>query len=628
MKIKSLIMASLAVLAIAACEEKPVEVPSSVELGKKSIAAAAEGDTQSVSLTANCEWNATASASWITVAPASGNGSTTLSVIIAENEGDARDGKVTVASKDAKASAELLVSQAAKKSVEPEPAGNTIKTLDELKNFFTNAKDYTADDEWSLEADIDCGGATIAPVPSFAGIFDGKNHKIYNYKVVAPEGTAGLFLSVTGTIKNVILGSKDGSKWDGTSNISYAENAATGNMGGVCAELGGTLENVKQFATITLVFNNSAVAGIGGLVGNIGSPAKISGCENYATIEWSGTMVNGAYAGGIAGHGNNAEAIIENCTNYANLEFTQPNGKYIMYGGIVGCLHNGTIVDGCTNLGAVTLNQSIMETSGTYMMIAGIAGAIYTAGVVRNCTNKADVTSNRMQVSRIGGIVGTLNSKGTIANNVNDGKVTIKQLAPNDNWQSAGGICGFQEKENADNLIQNNTNNGAVTVEVENATTHNNKVCAGGIIGLGVLGLEISGNTNNGAVSVVNKAAGPAYAGGIVGWFKGAGSFTKNNENKAPVSCKTSDDAASVAGGVVGLSSDAANTCTNDKNTGAVTCANAAAAGAIAGTNNGTLTDCKAGGSVNGTAVTASNVANLTQGASSSGTATGTSVAN
>ena len=258
---------------------------------------------------------------------------------------------------------------------------------------------------------------------------------------------------------------------------------------------------------------------------------------------------------------------------------------------------------------------------------AGIAGAVYTGGTVSNCVNKAPVSTNRMQVSRIGGIVGTLNSKGIIEGNTNEGKVTIKQAAANNNWQSAGGICGFQEKESSGNIIRKNTNKGEVVVEVENATTHANKVAAGGIIGLGVLGLEISDNVNSGEVSIVNKAAGPVYAGGIVGWFKGAGSFTQGNENKAAVSAKTSDDAEPKAGGVVAYSSDSTNTCTSDKNTGAVTCANAGSAGSLAGTNAGSLVNCAAGGSVNGTALTDANFATYIQGASSAGSATGTTFA-
>lgn len=638
MNIKSLFLASLAVLAVAACEPKvePVETPSSVELGKKTVAISADGETQSVTLTANCEWTASATANWITVAPASGNGSTTLSVIIDENTAtEARDGKVVVTSKDGKASSELLVSQAAKKNEPEGPEGPenpeqpenpyAIKTVEQLSAFMAEAATYTADDEWSVEADIDCGGATISPVSSFAAVLDGKNHKIYNYKVVSADATAGLFLNVSGTIKNVIFGSKDGTSWDGFSTVTYVDEAPTFHTGGVCAELSGTLENVKNFAKIVVVMNNTAVAGMGGIVGSITAPAKIIGCENGAQFEISGTMGNGAYTAGIVGFVNNAEALIENCVNSANLEFTIVNAKYMMYGGIAGYIRSGAVVNKCKNLGDITFNNG--EAGGTYMMIAGIVGGVYYAANVTNCTNKGAITTNRNQVSRIGGIVGTLNSQGLIEGNVNDGKVSIVQDFENANWQAAGGIVGFQEKLETDNIIRNNTNNGEVVVVVENATGHANKVTAGGIIGLGVLGLEISGNVNNGAVSITNKAAGAAYAGGIVGWFKGNGTCTKNNENKAAVTCKTSDDAASVAGGVVGCVNDKVGTCTSDKNTGAVTCANAAAAGSIAGTNNGTLTNCVAGGSVNGTALTDANFNTLIQGTSSAGKAEGTTLA-
>lgn len=630
MKIKSLLIASVAMLVLAACEKpEPVKPVQSLDLKTKSLTFESTGGNQSVSLEANCAWTAEAQG-WVTVAPVSGNGNTNVSVIAAENTGEAREAKVVFTSEDGTAKAELLVAQAAKPEdipTPPEPQGNTIKTLAELTEFIANCSSIPAEEEWSIEADIDCGKATIEPIPSFLGILDGKNHKIYNYAIVSKAETAGLFLNVGGTIKNLILGSSDGKTWDNFSSVSFdAEAAAANHIGGVCAELMGTLDNVKNFAKISMAINNSAVSGIGGLVGRITSPATIKSCENGAQIEIAGTMGNGAYAGGIVGHANNAEAVVEECVNSANLEFSIVNAKYLMYGGIVGYIRDGAKIDKCQNLGSITFNNA--EAGGTYIMIAGICGGLYYNSTVSNCVNKGKISTNRNQVSRIGGIVGTLNSKGVVEGNTNEGEVVINHDFENANWQAAGGIVGFQEKESADNIIRNNTNKGAVTVVVENATTHANKVSAGGILGLGVLGLEISGNVNEAAVSITNKAAGPAYAGGIAGWFKGAGTFTKDNENKGAVSCKTSDDVASVAGGVAGYVSDKAGTCTSDKNTGAVTCANAVAAGSIAGTNAGTLTNCIAGGSVNGVKVDSGNVASLTQGTSSTGTAVGTTVAN
>ena len=68
-------------------------------------------------------------------------------------------------------------------------------------------------------------------------------------------------------------------------------------------------------------------------------------------------------------------------------------------------------------------------------------------------------------------------------------------------------------------------------------------------------------------------------------------------------------------------------TATGDKNTGAVTCGNVARVGSIAGYNVASLIDCKAGGSVNGTALTEANFATYIQGSGSSGSATGTTFA-
>ena len=636
MKIRHYLCAALALLAVASCKQPEPEIVSSVTVGTKSITVSYEGELKTVALSANCEWTAAPSVGWLSVTPASGNGATALSITAAENTGDARDGKVVISSKDGKAEAEVLVTQAAKPvdpgpdpGPDPEPQGNVIKNAGQLAQFMADAPAMTADDEWSIEADIDCGGAKIAPIPSFSANLDGKNHKIYNFSVESSEATAGLFLLVNGTIKNIILGSKDGKNWDGSSSVSFDNSVEkTSHIGGLCAELAGTLENVKTFMKVNVALNNDKAMAVGGIVGSISSPATVRECENAGQIEQTVVaMSDGAWVGGVVGHANNGDALIEKCVNSADLEFGSPHAKYIMYGGIVGCSHKGATVDGCQNLGAVKFNQSVTESGGNYIMIAGVAGALYTGSIVRNSVNKGEVSSNQLQVSRIGGIVGTLNSTGIIEGNTNDGKVTLKQAAPNDNWQAAGGICGFQEKESSGNIIRKNTNNADVVVEVENATAHNNKVTAGGIIGFGVLGLEISENVNKGAVSVVNKAAGAAYAGGIVGWFKGAGTATSGNENSGAVSCKTSDDAASMAGGVVGNSSDATNTCTSDKNTGAVTCANTGYAGSIAGTNAGTLTNCIAGGSVNGTALNDSNLATLTQGASSSGKANGTTLA-
>ena len=236
--------------------------------------------------------------------------------------------------------------------------------------------------------------------------------------------------------------------------------------------------------------------------------------------------------------------------------------------------------------------------------------------------------------------MGVLNKSGSVLNCTNEGTVTLTQEA-NANWQSAGGIVGFQEASQTndkDNIISGNTNKGAVTVTIENTTTHANKVGVGGILGEGCLALSVTGNTNMAAVKVTNAAAGAVYAGGIYGALikNKQEILSSGNINTGAVSASTSDNAQAMAGGVVGYvaasSGGDANTVvltlTGEKNTGSVTCANAEMAGSIAGNNaSAKLENCLAGGSVNGTALSESNLETLTQGSASKGSATGTTLA-
>jgi hypothetical protein len=332
---------------------------------------------------------------------------------------------------------------------------------------------------------------------------------------------------------------------------------------------------------------------------------------------------------------------VTGCSNEADVTVTMPVKKVLHIGGLIGRINGKVTVEDCHNKAAVAYDQK--EAPSTWMSIGAVIGSNYNGGIITGCSNKGAISANTLQVVRIGGIMGVLNKSGEVRNCVNEGTVTLTQEA-NANWQSAGGIIGFQEASKAstaapalDNIIAGNTNKGAVTVTVENTTTHANKVAAGGILGEGSLALSVKDNTNTAAVKVTNAAAGAVYAGGIYGaLIKNKWAIeTSGNVNTGAVSASTSDNAAAMAGGVIGyiapLSGSDANavalTLSLEKNTGAVTCANAAAAGSIAGNNaSGTLDKCIAGGSVNGTALTAANLNDLVQGSGSKGTASGTTL--
>lgn len=644
MKIKSLLIASMAVLAIAACKEPEPQVIQKVELGTKSLSFDYEGGNKTVDITANCGWAATASAGWVTVAPVSGNGSTSVSIIAGENGSDAREAKVVFASEDGSSSVDLLVAQAAKPSEGPGPEvpqGNTIKTAAELAEFFKNATTIPAEEEWTLEADIDCGGTVVDAVTSFSGILDGKGHKIYNLIVECTDAKTGLVLSNAGVIKDVVFGSKDGTSYDGKSAIKPASEKG-GNHTGLVADNMGKLEKVINFMPVTFEANTDpgARVGIGGLVGNSSVASEVVDCVNNAPINASGTLVQETSIGGIIGFAQANDIKVTRCINAADITVNIPVKKVLMIGGICGRTNGEVLFENCENKGAVSYEQA--EAPSTWMAIGGIGGVYYNGTKIMNCKNSGAISSNLLQASRVAGILGTINSGGRIENCVNDGNVTIDQAEPNANWETASGIVGLQEKDSKDaegnqrrNIITGNTNNGKVTIKVENTTTHQNRVSAAGIIGIGCLDVDITNNTNKGAISIENKADGDAFCGGIMAMAIVTDVKMSGNVNSGAVSCKTSDDAKSCAGGVVadagrypGKSDVTTVTVTGDKNTGAVTCGNAAMTGSIAGLNLGTLKDCLAGGSVNGTKLTADNLGTLTQGSASTGSAEGTTLAN
>ena len=513
-----------------------------------------------------------------------------------------------------------------------------IANAEQLKTFLSAA---TTEDtkSYRLVADIDCAGNTLPAAAGFGGVFDGQSHKVFNFKVSVDGATTGLFLSNAGTIKNVIFGSKDGESYDGVSEIAAVEGKG-GSFTGLVADNNGTLENITTFVTVNFkAVAASAEVGVSCLAGHAGATSVIKNCVNKATLNASGTPTQYVDMGTIVGFMDKAGATVSGCSNEAKQTITLEVKKVLHIGGVIGRINGVVTVEDCHNKADIAYDQKVKPS--TWMSIGAVIGSNYNGGIITGCSNKGAISANTLQVVRIGGIMGVLNKSGEVRNCVNEGTVTLTQEA-NTNWQSAGGIIGFQEASKGtvdapvlDNIIVGNTNKGAVTVTVENTTTHANKVAAGGILGEGSRALSVKDNTNTAAVKVTNKAAGPVYAGGIYGaLIKNPWAIeTSGNVNTGAVSASTSDNAAAMAGGVIGyiapLSGSDANTValtlSLEKNTGAVTCANTAAAGSIAGNNaSGTLDKCIAGGSVNGTALTAANLNDLVQGSGSKGTVTGT----
>ena len=640
MKFKYIATAILALSSLFACKQMVEDVPGStptVKVDRPTLNVPAAASDLMVTFEANVDWTATCDVDWIQFDPKSGTRATqTMTLSVAENtvEETPRSGKITIRVEGGEP-AEITIAQAAPAG--PVAPGTALYNADDFKTFLELAPSFTALDETKVYNDIDLGGATINPVSAYSGVFDGQDHKIYNFKVAADAATPGLFLSNSGTIKNVTFGSKDGKAYDGVSEIAAAEGKG-GSSTGLVAVNNGLLDNVHTFAKVIFVAREGAEGkfGVGGLVGTAGSteagPSVIQNCSNYATIETSGTIVVETSFGGVLGYIPAAGSQVLNCTNYANLSVGIKVAKVVMMGGVVGRSDVSAVFDKLVNNGDVSYVQEVAPS--TWMSIGGVVGTMYKGCKLTASVNNGVVSSNLQQVIRIGGILGVMNTGGEVSGCTNKGAVVLNQADPNNNWQAAGGIVGFQEKSgnnDKDNVIKDNINTGNVSMSIENATTHANGVGAGGILGMGSLQLSITGNTNSADVAVVNKGAGAVHAGGICGSLIRNPSETQagDNVNTGTVSASTSDDKAATAGGVVGYIAAATGSdanaglqvFTNDKNTGDVVCANTAGAGSIAGLNgNGKLVNSQVGGKVNGTAVTTTNVTTLIQGASSTGT--------
>ena len=638
MNIKHLAIALLSLPIAFSCSQLVEDVPEStpvIAFGTEVVQLPAAASVATVALNANCDWTASPSVSWIKVAPASGTRATTaITIAVEENmvQETSRMGEVVVSGNGA--SATLVVRQSAPAG--PVPPGTELYTAEDVKTFLEMAKDFSSSDMTKVFNDIDMGGETLNPIGLFAGNLDGQGHKIYNFKVEASGETTGLFLVNNGTIKNLIFGSSDGSKFDGVSQIAAAEGQG-GSSTGLVAVNTGTIENVTNFATIKFVARESAAAkfGVGGIVGTASLGAEtasvVRNCTNKASIMASGTLVQETAFGGVVGYVNGEGTLMENCTNDANLSFSIPVKKVVMIGGVLGRTDNGGTFNKLVNNGEISYVEE--EAGGTWMSIGGVVGTIYKGGILTEAVNNGAVSSNHLQVVRMGGIIGVVNTGGTISGAVNNAPVTLTQGA-NANWQAVGGILGFQEKSgnnDKDNIVTGCTNKGNITVSIENTTTHANKVGVGGIIGEGCLQLSITNNTNLGNVTVTNAAAGAVYAGGIYGALikNTAAIEASGNVNAGKVTATTSDNAGAYAGGVVGYIAPASGgdankellVLTNEKNTGEVVGGNPALAGSIAGFNgNGKLVDSQVGGYVNGVEVVGANLLTLIQGTSSTGT--------
>jgi hypothetical protein len=372
-----------------------------------------------------------------------------------------------------------------------------------------------------LEADIDCESDpwTYGTV-EFNGTFDGQNHKIFNFVVESASQSCFIYTH-SGKLKNVVIGSSNGSSWDNVSRITNTGTSGSIEYVGIVSRLTGkgSIENVTNYAKVEVSSSSNSRAYVGGLVGVIPDSAlgvMITDSKNYGAVSnassWSDaqTRMGGILgqcdgtltASGIENHGaitvgNNVTnfigglcgdlgsgSAVSASKNYGTISFTDGGTSKTYLGGCFGSVRGSTISD-CHNYGAITATRN------AECWFGGIAGFCESGKTsITDCINHtgADLTVASSVTKRVlmGGITGGCQYNGSgpfaviIQDCRNDAAVTNSGCA-----SDFGGIAGLFDNylSSATILIQNCENTGAISSTVENNTSMSRELRVGGIIG-------------------------------------------------------------------------------------------------------------------------------------------------
>ena len=207
-------------------------------------------------------------------------------------------------------------------SVEDNTADLHISTVADLQAF---AKEVNSGNTYAgktvvLGANLDLKGVKWTPIGNvtsypgitFAGTFDGQGYTISNLTTsdnLPNHATAGLFGSLTGTVKNVTLKNVNISSTHYAGGIVGYISTGTGSGKVInCHVIGGTISSTPEL--INGNYDNGDK--VGGIVGHITKNDSVQNCSV------SGVTLKGYRdVGGIAGYAQ--PASIQNCTVYGNV---------------------------------------------------------------------------------------------------------------------------------------------------------------------------------------------------------------------------------------------------------------------------------------------------------------------
>lgn len=441
-----------------------------------------------------------------------------------------------------------------------------VYDADSLQAMKDNPKGH-----YLLVLDVDMKGYDWQPF-AFSGSFNGNDHVIKNLSVTAATGNLGMFTTVSGTVKDLTL--------EGLSVTSTSYQSVL--VGGVCAELTGTLTGVTVKGTVTGDFCR-----IGGIAGKVSG--TVENCINYATVT-SETLETAISAGGITGLF--ASGSITECKNYGTVSIDNNAGGIIGYAQATGCsaLENNGDVTGEVNVGGII---GYFAKSGDYTLTlastnrGNVTGETYVGGVLGRLVNEWTEDSSKTHslkinkltnsgkvegVTYVGGVVGGIRAIVNAKYGYNNPSIIVTANGFANTGDVAGttyvgGIVGYAYSDNGGSQLSNSSSTAKITAEAY----------VGGLAGK-LENVKLIECTNTDTVLVatsyaIDGANYYAYVGGFVGY----GYYVENCHNAVEI---TYTEGGSYVGGIAGRLLRPLQNCSNTAN---VTAANASYVGGLVG---------------------------------------------
>lgn len=239
--------------------------------------------------------------------------------------------------------------------------------------------------------------AETALITQWSGTFEGQGFTVSGIAITKTSGgKAGLFLTNSGTIKNLTL--------DGTMNVTFgsADAYVDSPYVGVFGAAGGTVIGCTNSVDITATVyagdtNNCCIGTINGYLGSVTNSTN-EGALNltlYAEATATRPMI-----GGIVGR---TRAATTGNTNNGDMTINVYGADASLYIGGIGSDSVGADFSNSVNNGSITVN------GGLRLYIGGISADTGSVGSLANTTNNGDITvtcrtGDNVRIVRVGGI--------------------------------------------------------------------------------------------------------------------------------------------------------------------------------------------------------------------------------